>query len=169
MRKNPMPLGLAIGLFVIGIFLGSVFSFGMQYWNKEVTKDSCKVVETQFISYEEIRQLKRPTEVKEIAIDCANDERYFIDGVSINTKLKNALSALSEQENIVLLIHPNSNTIVELSTEDGTILAFSETIHNLDGEATGFLFLGLFMYFCSLVGLYYIVFHIIKKKRRKNR
>ena len=169
MRKDPMPLGLAIGLFIIGLFLGSIFTFGMQYWNKEVAKESCKVIETQFVSYQEIHQSKRPTEIKEIAIDCSNGERYFIDGVSINTGLKNALHELSAQENIVLLIHPNSNTIVDFSTEDGTILAFGETIHKLEGEATGFLFLGLFMYFSSLVGLYYIVFHLINKKSKKRR
>ena len=160
MRKDPMPLGLAIGLLIVGILLGSVFTFGMQYWNAEVTRESCIFVETQFISYDEIRQPKRPVKIKEIAIDCANDERYFIDGVSINTELRNALSALSEQEKIRLLIHPNSNIIVEFSTEDGNILAFNETISKLGGEATGFLFLGFFMYFCSLVGLYYVIWHV---------
>ena len=164
MRKVPISLGKAIALLVVSILLGSVFTFGMQHWNAEVTQESCTLVETQFVSYQEIHQPKRPLHIKEIAIYCANGEQYNIDGVSINTQLKDALSALSEQENISLLIHPNSNTIVEFSTENGTILTFNETIHKLGGEATGFLFLGLFMYFCSLVGLYYTAFHIIKKR-----
>ncbi len=165
MRKDPMPLSLAIGLLVIGIFLGSVFTFGMQYWNAEVTQESCTLVETQFVSYEEIRQPKRPMTIKEIAIDCDNGDRYFIDGVSVNTELRNALSALSKQENISLLIHPNSNTIVGFSTENSNILVFDETISKLGREATGFLFLGFVMYLCSFLGLYYIVLHIIKKRK----
>ena len=164
MRKVPISLGKAIALLVVSILLGSVFTFGMQHWNAEVTQESCTLVETQFVSYQEIHQPKRPLHIKEIVIYCANGEQYNIDGVSINTQLKDALSALSEQENISLLIHPNSNTIVEFSTENGKILAFDETIRRLGRKATIFLFIGLFMYFCSLVGLYHMVFHIIKKR-----
>ena len=164
MKRDPMPLGLAIFLLIAGLFLGSVFTFGMQYWNSEVTREDCTLIDTQFVSYKEIRQPKRPMEINEIAVDCVNNERYFIDGVSINSDLRNSLSELSNHQKICILIHPNSNTIVEFSTENGTILTFNETINKLDGEATGFLFLGLFMYFCSLVGLYYTAFHIIKKR-----
>lgn len=164
MKRDPMPLGLAIFLLITGLFLGSVFTFGMQYWNLEVTREDCTLIDTEFVSYKEIRQPKRPMEIKEIAVDCVNNERYFIDGVSINSDLSNSLSELSKHQKICILIHPNSNTIVEFSTENGTILTFNETIHKLGGEATGFLFLGLFMYFCSLVGLYYTAFHIIKKR-----
>ena len=164
MKRDPMPLGLAIFLLIAGLFLGSVFTFGMQYWNSEVTREDCTLIDTQFVSYKEIRQPKSPMEIKEIAVDCVNNERYFIDGVSINSDLRNSLSELSMHQKICILIHPNSNTIVEFSTENGTILTFNETIHKLGGEATGFLFLGLFMYFCSLVGLYYTAFHIIKKR-----
>ena len=105
-------------------------------------------------------------EIKEIAVDCANGERYFIDGVSINSDLTNSLSKLSKEQRIRLLIHPNSKTIVEFSTGNGKIFTFDETIGKLDGEATGFLIPGFFMYFCSLVGLYYITFNIIKKRKR---
>ena len=164
MKRDPMPLGLAIFLLIAGLFLGSVFTFGMQYWNSEVTREDCTLIDTEFVSYKEIRRPKRPMEIKEIAVDCVNNERYFIDGVSINSDLRNSLSELSNHQKICILIHPNSNTIVEFSTENGTILTFNETIHKLGGEATGFLFLGLFMYFCSLVGLYYTAFHIIKKR-----
>ena len=164
MMRDQMPLGVAVFLLIAGLFLGSVFTFGMQYWNSEVAREECTLIDTQFVTYKEIRQQKRPMKIKEIAVDCANDERYFIDGVSINSDLRNSLSELSQLQEIHLLIHPNSNTIVEFSTENGTILTFDETIRKLGGEATGFLFLGLFMYFCSLVGLYYTFFHIIKKR-----
>lgn len=167
MRKSPMPLGMAITLMIGGIFLGSIFSFGMQHWNKEVAQEDCIRIETQFLEYVEIRQPKRPAAIKEIAIDCANGKRYFIDGVSINSELREKVSMLASNEDITLFIHPNSNTIVELSTNSDTILIFSETIDKLGGEATGFLFLGLFMYICSLIGLYYTVWHGVQKWKRK--
>lgn len=163
-KSDPMSFGLAVFMLVIGILLGSVFTFGTQYWNKSIPRDDCTVVETEFLSHEEIRQPKRIMKIKKIAIDCADGNRYFIDGVSINEELRNQLSSLSKNDNITLLIHPNSNTIVEFSSGNGVLLSFDDTINKLDGEASGFLFLGLFMYLCALVGLYYTVYHIIRRK-----
>ena len=164
MKKDPMPLGMAIALLVVGILLGSIFSFGMQYWNKEVTREECVKIQTQFLGYKEVL---RKGHINQIIIDCTNGERYFFDGGSVNSKLQNYLSKISPNEDITLLIHPNSDTIVEFSTSFETILIFSETIDKLGREATGFLFLGFFMYFCSLVGLYYIVCHGSKKWKCK--
>lgn len=162
-----MPLGLAIFLLIIGLLLGSVFTFGMQHWNRKVAKQDCELVETGFVSYEEIGKPARPSAIQKIAVDCTNGNRYFIDGVSVNQKLRDDLSKLSAQENIVLLIHPNSNTIVELSHGDDDLLTFVDTIHKLRDEATGFLFLGIFMYLCSFVGLYYTVLQLTLKKKAK--
>ena len=167
-RTEPMPFNLAIVMLLIGILLGSVFSFGMQYWNAKTTREACTVVKTQFLSYDEIWHAKPNISIVEIAVDCADGNRYFIDGVSINDELRENLSLLSENESITLLIHPNSNTIVEFSSSHGSLLIFDETINDLDGEATGFLFLGLFMYFCALVGLYYVVFHLVRRKKRRS-
>lgn len=167
MKRDPMPIGLALFCLITGLLLGSVFTFGMQYWNAEVTQKDCVEINTYFVSYKEIRQTKRPMEIKEIAVDCANCERYFIDGVSINSNLRNTLSELSEEQKIRLLIHPNSNTIVEFTTENSQILVFDETISQLGGESTGFLFLGLFMYFCALIGLYYTAVNIVSKRKRQ--
>ena len=164
MKKDPMSLGMAIALLVVGILLGSVFSFGMQHWNKEVTREECVKIQTQFLGYKE--DLRRG-HIQQIIIDCANGNRYVIDGVSVNSKLLGYISKISPNENITLLIHPNSDTIVEFSTRYDTILMFSETIDKLGGEATGFLFLGAFMYFCSLIGLYYVVWHNIKNGSAK--
>ena len=163
-KSDPMSFGLAVFMLVIGILLGSVFTFGTQCWNKNILRDDCTVVETEFLSHEEIRQPKRIMKIKKIAIDCADGNRYFIDGVSINEELRNQLSLLSKNDNITLLIHPNSNTIVEFSSGNGILLSFDDTINKLDDEASGFLFLGLFMYLCALVGLYYTVYHIIRRK-----
>ena len=47
------------------------------------------------------------------------------------------------------------------------ILRFENTIKNLVGEATGFFILGIFMYICGLVGLYYVILHINQKRKQK--
>jgi len=166
-KSIPMSFTLAVFMLTVGILLGSIFTFGMQYWNKNIPREDCTVVKTQFLSYDEIRQPKRSMTIKEIAIDCVDGNRYFIDGVSINEKLQNKLSSLSKNDDITLLIHPNSNTIVEFSKDQTVLLNFEETISKLDIESSEFFFLGIFMYFCALVGLYYAMYHIIRRKTKQ--
>ena len=154
-----MPLSLAIPLLILGLILGSIFTFGMQYWNQSVNKADCPLIETQLLSYHDIRNRKTRS-IKEIRIDCINEERYFIDGVSINTALTDALSELQAYDPITIRLHPNSNTIVEMIADGTTLISFDETIEKLGDEATGFLFIGIFSYSLALMGLYYIIFHI---------
>ena len=154
-----MPLSLAIPLLILGLILGSIFTFGMQYWNKYVDKADCPLIETQFFSYHNIRNRKTRS-IKEIRIDCMDGERYFIDGVSINTALTDALSDLQAYEVITIRLHPNSNTIVEMTANGTALIEFDETIEKLEGEATGFFFIGIFCYILALMGLYYIIYHV---------
>ena len=165
--SDPMPFKLAVFMLAIGILLGSIFTFGMQYWNENIPREDCRVVKTQFLSYDEIWHAKPTVGLVKIAIDCTDGNRYFIDGVSINEELRDQLSSLSKNDDITLLIHPDSNTIVEFSNGKTVLLNFDETIGKLEGESTGFLFLGLFMYFCALVGLYYMVYHMIRRKAKR--
>ena len=167
-KKEPdVPLSVAASVFVFGIILGSVFTFGMQFWNTAVERESCSVVETHFLEYTAFRKARQPREIQEIAIDCSNEKRYFIDGVSINSKLTDALDNLWYRERIILLIHPNSNTIVEFTTEDTTILNFDETTKDLQSEASGFRYLGIFMYVVSLIMGLYCVALLIAQRRKK--
>ena len=154
----------AIFFLIGGLLLGTVFTFGMALWNEEIPRESCKRVETEFLDYHENRSRHR---IREILIDCSNGERYSIDGVSINGELKNALENLSEGERIRLLIHPNSDTILEFSCNEGLILEFKDTIKKLGQEKNGFGIWGGFMYLLALVGLYHIAAEKIFKKKKR--
>ena len=170
MKFRPMPFGLAVFLLIAGIVLGSIFTFGMQHWNAEVSQEDCKEIQTRFASYEEIYQRRKhhkTSKIAEYAIDCVDGERYFIDGACIDENLENALKRLVADAPITMLIHPNSKTIVEFTTSYSTILAFDDTIAKLGLETTEFLILGIFLYLCALAGLYYIFYHIIRTRRRK--
>ena len=81
----------------------------------------------------------------------------------MNDRLLSILPKLSKNQNITLLLHPNSDVIVEFITEDEDILVFEDTIDILDFDRKGFLFLGIFMYVCALTGLYYIVKICVRK------
>ena len=166
-KKSSPSMQQAIFFLVVGLLLGTVFTFGMSHWNEEIPRESCKCIETEFLDYHERHPLGKPSHIKEIMIDCSNGERYFIDGVSINKELRNAVGNLSEGERIRLLIHPNSDTILEFSCNEGLVLEFKDTIKKLGQEKNGFGILGGFMYFLALVGLYHIAAQTIFKKKKR--
>ena len=164
MKKDPMPFWMAVFLLIAGLLLGAVFTFGQQYWNAQVTPDQCTEVQTRFLDYHEHRKIKS-VRIHEISVDCANGERYFIDGASVNERVRDALAFFSPGDEIRLLIHPNRSIIVEFTTESRAILSFDDTMEKLRDEAKGFLPLGIFMYFGAVVGLYYMVLHWVQKYR----
>ncbi len=163
-KNESLSLGQSVLLLVIGVFLGCVFTFGMQYWNQEVTRDNCTIVETQFIDY---RITKNRSANREVVLNCSDSKRYFIDGELINSELKNNLSRLKTNDEITLLIHPSSDSVVEFSANNLTLIKFDEAIDKLGNEATAFLYLGVFMYLCALLGLVNVLLNIVKIKKQK--
>ena len=164
-RKRSSPsMQQAIFFLIVGLLMGTVFTFGMSHWNENVPREACKYVETEFLDYHENRSRHS---TREIIIACSDGERYSIDSVSINEELKNAVKNLSEGEKITLLIHPNQDKILELSDGDGLILEFEDTITKLGKEKNAFGILGGFMYLLALVGLYHIAAQKIFKKKKR--
>ena len=157
MKKHSVPLGAAIFLLIVGLFLGTVFTFGMQHWNAEVPREACMQIETQILDHK-VKPVGRTGASELIYIECANGERNDIDSVSSTAELQRALTALPEDEKVTLLVRPNSSAmVVGIYTESETLLDFDEAIEKLGGEAAGFLFLGLFLYLVALIGLYHII------------
>ena len=166
-KKNELlSLSQSVLLLVIGVFLGCIFTFGMQHWNQEVTRDNCTIVETQFIDYRITKSHRSAN--REVVLTCSDSDRYFIDGVLINIELKNNLSQLKTNDEITLLIHPNSNSVVEFSAGDVTLIKFDEAIGKLGREATEFLYLGMFMYLCALLGLVNVILNIVRIKKKNS-
>ena len=165
--KGPITLNKAIILFVIGIILGTVFTFGMSFWNEKVVREDCTEVRTQLVSYEIIEELMRPGRNRGIDLYCANGETYYIDSSSVNKELKESIKAIQKNDPIELLIHPNSNTVVEFFAPNGYLLEFDDTMSMLTYEKNGFFFLGIFAYLLAVTGLYYIIVFKTKKHRRK--
>jgi hypothetical protein len=166
-KDDTITLGQSLALLVVGLLLGTVFTFGVQYWNKTVTKEECIYIETQFLDYKEIKQRSR---INQIAIDCADGERYFIEQVLINTDLKEAISDIENNDGITMLIHPTGGNILELTHNDKELLKFDESMEKLGKNAKTFAYLGLFMYLASLMGLVCAVLNIsnnIKVKKKK--
>ena len=162
--KESFPV--AIFMLIAGLLLGTVFTIGMQHWQGDVNRSDCITVKTQFSSYKVVYS-NRSDNIKYIIVNCENGKKYDIDSSCASTAIKDELDELHPHQEIILLIHPNSDTILDFQSSSGHILRFENTIKNLVGEATGFLFLGIFMYICGLVGLYYVILHINQKLKQK--
>ena len=163
--KKKETLSDGIKLIVVGLLLGTVFTFGQQFWSATVTRDECTVVETTFVDYEYDHGVGRYNS-KSLSIDCGDGERYWFDSASIYYSLMDELDAIVPGEEITLLLHPNSDVILELATEDKVILSFDEAMEDVAGERTFFFYMGILMYGSSLYGVYVMV--MVLKRRKED-
>lgn len=146
-------------LLIAGLFLGTVFTFGMQYWNAPVARGDAIHATVVFSSYTESRS---DGHVKEIIVRVEDHEQLYIDGSCINEQVRNGLDTIAPGMKVDLLIHPNSNTILDFRMGNSVVLEFEDTSEKLTSEATGFWGLGLFLYILAAYGLFNLVF----RKRR---
>lgn len=153
----------AIFLLVAGLFLGAIFTFGMRYWHAPVSREDCTQVNTEFVSF---RERTRRGSIQLIYIDCANGQRYELDGVCISQPVLEGVENLQPQEPITLLIHPNSDTILELSCESGTLMAFDDAAQRVAGDTLLFMVLGILMYAAALGGMYQLIRQRSRKKQK---
>lgn len=145
--SEPMPTFSAVLLLIGGIFMGTVFTFGMHYWNAEVTRDGARAIEATFLSYKEVRSRYG---LKEIIIRFEDYEQLDIDGSCLSNAVVNRVESIKPGTKLQLLVHPNSNTILEMVDNGEIILAFDDAMDKLSSEVTGFTILGVFMYFCAV-------------------
>lgn len=164
MKRTPNRISQdrAIFLVIAGLLLGTIFTFGMRYWHAPISREKCAQVETEFVSY---RERIRRGNIQLIDIDCADGQRYEIDGACISQTVLDGVESLQSQAPITLLIHPNSDTVMELSCESGTLLTFDDSVQRLAGDTMLFTVLGIIMYAAALGGLY----EFIRQWRRKKR
>ena len=165
-KKSILSMRQAICFLILGLMAGTVFTFGTVYSNADVPRESCARIETEFLDDKKIYS-KRSSYLKEIAIDCADGERYFINGVSIDQALLYEVEMLSEGDAVTLLIHPKSHRILEFTAGDRLILNFEDTIAKFEKENVGFIILGIFSYCFAVVGLYHIVEQKFFRKNKR--
>ena len=149
-RSAEIPKLAAWFLVVTGILLGTVFSFGMHYWESSVSKEDAIHIEAAFSSYE---KLYSRGGVSKIKVYFQDREPLFIDGTCCSQSVQNKLKGLKSGTILQLYVHPHSRTLLEIKTDSDSILLFEESIEKLSSEVNGFLFLGLFMYVCAGYGI----------------
>lgn len=147
-------------IIIIGLLMGTVFVFGFSYWNSEVSRTEC-IQSTPM--YESHKLNYRKARLQEIIIYFSNEEMLTIDGASINDELVKEIEKLDIESKIIVLYHPNSNTIMEMVVNGKVLLDFDTTMIQIVNERNGFILLGCAMYLFAFIS----VIELIKMKKKK--
>ena len=158
-KKRAMTKAEAWFLLAAGLIMGTIFTFGMRYWNAPVTRE--EAVHTTAV-YSSCATPQEQGRVKEIILRFGDHEQLYIDGACIDDELLESIATLDPGTVLSMTVHPNSDKILELRTDSLVLLGFQATSEKLTGEATGFMGLGLFCYALSVWGLAGLLFS--KKK-----
>ena len=123
--RKKMTLGQAILFLVVGAILGTVFTFGQQYWKAPIEREEAITVESGY-SYH-TQRLVRP-DSHAVNIYCTDGEIYSIDAHCVTYDILDYLDTLQKGTKLDMLIHPNSDTILSLDVNGENILDFDEVI-----------------------------------------
>lgn len=150
-KNSPISKGNAIFLLLAGLFMGTVFTFGMHYWNAPIDQKDAIHKEATFDSYKEKTGKRNST--KEICVYFLDSEQLYIDGECVNDLLRNELSVIDAGTKVALMIHPNSDTILDMRVNGNIILEYYDVQEKLSAEKDTFLVLGIILYAMALYGL----------------
>lgn len=163
MTVKTMSLQKQLFVAIASLIVGSVFVFGMRYWNSQVERDDCEVVTVQLESIEKVRG-SSSSDLSAVNLKCTNGSSYYIKGVCVSRSLLSALESLPEGTQLTLTLHPNSEgKVLELSADGTLLLDFDTAVSMLGKNATAFSYIGLFMYLCSAV----LLVDIVQRKRKQ--
>ncbi len=163
MTVKTMSLQKQLFVAIASLIVGSVFVFGMRYWNSQVERDDCEVVTVQLESIEKVRG-SSSSDLSSVNLKCTNGSSYYIKGVCVSRSLLSALESLPEGTQLTLTLHPNSEgKVLELSVDGILLLDFDTAVSMLGKNATAFSYIGLFMYLCSAV----LLVDIVQRKRKQ--
>ena len=164
-------------LFIVGLILGTVFCIGNQFWYNPAISEKAIHATATYLKYDIYYSNLKPRprgqgkfyvyfedyeSLLVYAWNLYDDKSEFID------KFKN-LPAGTEVD---IIVHPNSGTLLDMRSDEFTLVEFDESIVILSYKNKGFFVLGIIMYFFSFLGLFCFIYlnyksHIRIKKKKK--
>ena len=153
-KKNvfaDIPVWVSIVFILFGVVLGSIFAYDCLYLGKIIDREDAIVARGTFDSYEYSYSPKSGA-VSEVQIKFIDRETLYLDAYHIEMDEK--LERLEPGEQLDLLLHPNSEYIWEMTTEDDVILSFDDAKSNTQLEKSffGVVLVG-FCFVCTLMGV----------------
>lgn len=158
MEKRKLKTTEAVFLIVAGLWLGTVFTFGMNHWNAPVTREDAVPVTAVYDHC-----LGGLESGEELLLRFADHEQLSIDCCCVTGELREQVNALQPGEELSALVHPNADTILELEADGELLMEFDDSVQRLSDEKVGFRFLGIFMYAMAIFGAVGLILNKINK------
>ena len=165
-RKENVPTSVAIFFLVVGLLLGTVFTFGMQYWGAPIEREEAVAVSAEYMDYRVSYSKGGISEIKLLFFD---REAMFIDGACADDGVLEGVKALQPGARVEMLVHPNSGTVWELRQEERTVLLFENSQEYIKRETIGFTVMGIAVYALAAVGLLALIQNGIAKGKSKKK
>ena len=161
-KKSKLDKYECILLLVVGLLLGTVFTFGMSYWNAAVDPEEAIAVTATYQGYNIDHRTRRNSvtrkRIAEVDLKFTDHEELSIDGSCADDALLASLDALQKGDTLDMLVHPNGgDTILAITADGKTLLAFKDTMKRLSVERWGFFGLGLLCYFGAGAGAHCLI------------
>lgn len=146
---------------IIGLIVGTVFTFGMQYWHSPIKKDEAIYTEAIFSSYKEVLKYGK---VNELILHFENHDYLIIDNKCCSQKVIDEVHFLNPGAILKIYYHPNSNKIMEMTCNSKVILQFDDSASKLSQDSQGFKVLGIILY----LGTAYGVIMLIRERKHSS-
>lgn len=154
-RKNFI-FSLSFSLIVTSI-IATVFTFIVPFFYAPIEKSEAISVTASFSDYSKLRS---KGVVQLLMLSFHNHTRLRIDRTCINDKLISELDNMEAYTQVSMLVHPNSNNIMELSYKGKEILTFEYAKNKMSFVTDVFFYLGLILYMIIFCNIYkYIKTH----------
>ena len=172
-KKNSfwdIPVWMCIVFILFGCALGGIFSYDSLYLNKTIHREEAIIVTGHFDSYE-LLYTSKSAAVNEVRINFVDREELYI-GAAYHVEMDEKLEGLEKGEQLNMLLHPNSEYIWEMTSDNAVILSFDDAKSRTQFETAIFMvFLVGFCAICISMGVIalFVKYFNYKKKRRNKK
>lgn len=149
-------------LLILGLLLGTAFTFGIGYWNATIDQKDATTITAEYAGYEIKYGFRRRgmggNRINEVDMLFADHEPLTIDGSCVTDELLSSFNTIKRGDTLQLLVHPNGGDIIlSITAGNKTLLSFEDAMKSLSFERWGFFCLGLFCYIWAGIGTYYLI------------
>ena len=158
-----IPLWMCIFFIVLGSILGSIFTYNCLYFNQLIDRKEAIAATGSFDSYE--LSYGKTDAVNEVRINFIDRSELYLNSAAYRDEMDGKLKALEKGEQLNMLLHPNSEAIWELRSDNDLILSFDDAKSRTQFEnGLFFILVGLCM-ISVLIGSFALFSNYSKRKK----
>ena len=164
-QKRTISKPILIALILICLWMSTFFTFGLGYSHASISRE--QAIEIKAV-YQSCHISKRYPTRHSAVLYFSGLKPLSIDVSCLNSSLVNELDKLTAGTTIHLLVHPNSNTILEMDVDGKTLMEFEDSMESITRSRYAFHILGLIFYAALLIaGIQWLIRY--RRKRRNQR